>query len=554
MKKILAIGLVLATHSASANTEPPRALAPEQDSGVYLALRQAFYNSDDARVREYINIQLEADPENPVLLEEAIISSIYYLDIDLALQYATKLKEQKPDSIAVEVAEFTKLIQDGKFGDARSYTDQAKTLNFINPEILEAWQMALDGDPAQATAFLERTAEEQGELGFIFDYQRAMIEANIDQDYQKAADIIANKSRPIYLSDLDYYSHLALLKMANSPAFDVVMKEGYGEESTWPGFIVELIKSTERGEIDPSLDFATPQNAIGSYINALMNSGEGLNLDYGVERLLRGIAPTLASDNAWFLRQYMNYFYARGEYDDVVYFNQLTSPDSFLFQPNQNMSINALFELDRKNEAKELMEKISPVHPDEYAFKADVLRRLEDFEKASENYEKALEITGKEVKRMVWAIYGLAISYERLDMWDKAEPNFLKAIELEPENAEMLNYLGYSYVDRGENLEEGLKMIEKAVELQPNQGYIIDSLGWAYYRLGRYDDALAPLENASSLESTDPTINAHLGDLYWKLGRKREAVYQWERASRFLEKDTKDLSQAELKARLEKGI
>ena len=91
----------------------------------------------------------------------------------------------------------------------------------------------------------------------------------------------------------------------------------------------------------------------------------------------------------------------------------------------------------------------------------------------------------------------------------------------------MLNYLGYSWVDKGLNLNRALDMIKKAVAASPNDGYIIDSLGWAYYRLGRFDEAVAQLEQAVSLRPNDPEINDHLGDAYWKVGRRLEAHFQW---------------------------
>ena len=126
--------------------------------------------------------------------------------------------------------------------------------------------------------------------------------------------------------------------------------------------------------------------------------------------------------------------------------------------------------------------------------------------------------------------YQRGIAYERLKEWPKAEPNFRKALELLPNQPQVLNYLGYSWVDMNTNLEEGLEMIKKAVELRPSDGYIVDSLGWAYYRLGRYDDAVRELERAVSLKPDDPVLNDHLGDAYWRVGRKLEATFQWSHA------------------------
>ena len=130
-----------------------------------------------------------------------------------------------------------------------------------------------------------------------------------------------------------------------------------------------------------------------------------------------------------------------------------------------------------------------------------------------------------------WNIYyQRGIAYERLKQWPKAEPNFRKALELFPNQPQVLNYLGYSWIDMNMNLEEGMEMIRKAVELRPSDGYIVDSLGWAHYRLGEYDDAVRELERAVSLKPDDPVLNDHLGDAYWRVGRRLEATFQWSHA------------------------
>ena len=99
----------------------------------------------------------------------------------------------------------------------------------------------------------------------------------------------------------------------------------------------------------------------------------------------------------------------------------------------------------------------------------------------------------------------------------------------------MLNYLGYSLVQKREKLDEALAMIERAVAARPESGYIVDSLGWALYRLGRYDEAVPHMERAVELMPVDPVVNDHLGDVLWAVGRKREAEFQWRRALSFLE-------------------
>jgi tetratricopeptide (TPR) repeat protein len=153
-----------------------------------------------------------------------------------------------------------------------------------------------------------------------------------------------------------------------------------------------------------------------------------------------------------------------------------------------------------------------------------------NFADAAKIYDAAVEQI-KSPERKDWPVfYQRGIAHERLKEWDQAEPNFKKALELYPDQPQVLNYLGYSWVDRGENLDEALKMIKKAVELRPQDGYIVDSLGWAYYKLGRYPEAVVELEKAVKLRPEDPTINDHLGDAYWRSDRQLEATFQWNHA------------------------
>lgn len=166
-----------------------------------------------------------------------------------------------------------------------------------------------------------------------------------------------------------------------------------------------------------------------------------------------------------------------------------------------------------------------------YLAYGSVLSDAKDYVEMADNYDRAVDVIGPTPARSHWSVFfQRGIAYERLKKWDIAEPSFRKALELNPDQPQVLNYLGYSWVDMNRNLDEGLDMIRKAVELRPDDGYIVDSLGWAYFRLGRFDEAVDELERAVQLKAGDATINDHLGDAYWRVGRKLEAVYQWKRA------------------------
>jgi tetratricopeptide (TPR) repeat protein len=159
---------------------------------------------------------------------------------------------------------------------------------------------------------------------------------------------------------------------------------------------------------------------------------------------------------------------------------------------------------------------------------ADLYRALERPENAAPIYAALADEAPADTKD--WRLfYNYGAALDLLGRWEEAERVFHRALAIEPRQPETLNYLGYTWVDRGERIEEGLALLEQAVSQRPNEGYIIDSLGWAYYRLGRYDQAIVLLERAVGLSPADPTLIDHLGDVYWTVGRRLEARYQWKR-------------------------
>lgn len=180
---------------------------------------------------------------------------------------------------------------------------------------------------------------------------------------------------------------------------------------------------------------------------------------------------------------------------------------------------------------------------------------LSDLLRANDRYEEAIQILTSlitESKSPDWALfYARGQAYERSNRWKEAEADLVKALAMRPDEAEILNYLGYAWIDRGERLQEALGMVEKAVAANPRSGAIVDSLGWAHYRLGDYKKAVEILEQAVELEAGDPEINNHLGDAYWMVGRKDEAGFQWRRV---LTLKPDDDIKADAEQKLAKGL
>ncbi|MFK7793589.1 MAG: tetratricopeptide repeat protein [Devosiaceae bacterium] len=181
-----------------------------------------------------------------------------------------------------------------------------------------------------------------------------------------------------------------------------------------------------------------------------------------------------------------------------------------------------------------------------------VLRVRRDFDRAAEVYSQGIA-TIEDVRREHWTLfYQRAIAYERTDRWTQAEADFLTALDLSPDQPDVLNYLAYTWVDRGEHLERSVEMLERAVEMRPDSGYIVDSLGWVYFRLGRFEDAVAQLERAVLLDPSQGVIHDHLGDAYWMVGRRLEARFQWSHARDLDDSDEVDVEAIQLK--LQRGL
>lgn len=247
-----------------------------------------------------------------------------------------------------------------------------------------------------------------------------------------------------------------------------------------------------------------------------------------------------------------NLFEQVRDYDRAIEIYQSIDPETIFYRRAQ-MRIAVIYSAQEKPEqAMALLSKLANQSPRDagiWMTLADVQRTQKKFGKAVLNYTKALELQ-QQAGKVEWALYYVrGICYERSKQWDKAQTDFEAALKIEPDQPDVLNYLGYSWLVMGKHHAKAMEFITKALDQRPADAHIIDSMAWAHYLSGEFDKALEYMEKAVEISPADPTINEHLGDVYWRLNRQDEARFQWQRAITFKPDNEKDIQ-----LKIEKGM
>ncbi|MER9130038.1 tetratricopeptide repeat protein [Mesorhizobium sp. M0768] len=528
-------------------------------SGAYLAARIADGDNDLDSAISYYKQALAFDPNDTGLQQSLMLSLIAQGRFDESLVYADKLKAvpdvERFSRLALAIDSFHK--KDFSKAEYWLKLSLESDLDRLISGVMTGWAKQGAGDAGEAMASIDKL---QGPDWFSLfkSFHRALIaDASGLPDRADALytatvqDTAAGGAAPeTWMRNAQAYASFLARKGDKAKALWVLDKA----EAFAPGKveIAALRDKINKGEkIEPFV--AGPSDGASEI---LLDLATALNRGGGEPfvRLYLQYALALRPDNDAALVQLAAVAEQLKDGEGAIALYRRIPAGSPLKQLSDlQLGLN-LADLDRNDEAIAHLKAIVDAHPDDmraYLALGGVYSSKEDFRSAANLYDKAVEVL-KTPTAANWNIfYQRGIAYERLKEWPKAEPNFRKALELYPDQPQVLNYLGYSWVDKNMNLKEGLAMIQKAVDLRPSDGYIVDSLGWAYYRLGQFDDAVREMERAVSLKPEDPVLNDHLGDAYWRVGRKLEATFQWNQA-RDLKPDPDVL--AALQQKLMKGL
>lgn len=532
------------------NTEGFR-VVQTSTSGSFLAGRGAYEDRRAKVAANYFEDALDSNWDNLVLQERAFKALLASGQVEKAEAIARRLVEAAPN---YEVA---KLVLGAVALKERRYKSVEKdlggsslnTLYGITSNVILAWSYIGNGNPELGYRTVEAITQD-GFKNFLV-FQRALM-ADVGGNKQMARSLYeqAYDADPFVFSIVEAYARF----LANNGEFDQSLE------------VIDRL--LERGVSNIELE------QLADKVRAKKRPGRMTeNAQEGAAELLRGLSSALsregASEPSLMLVRVAGYmnpksvqiafatadFLERAErYEQANEIYENIPQSSLHYHTALVRSAENLRELGKSEEAIKRLTNIVAVEPENLvAITAlgDTLRFEKRYEESEKAYTRVLDMTGGE-RLIDWHLfYVRGIAFERQKKWELAEADFKRALALYPDQPQVLNYLGYSWVDQGMNLEQALGMIETAVSLRPNDGYIVDSLGWAYYKLGRYEDAVETLERANRLTPSDPTISDHLGDAYWQVGRKREASFQWAKAK---EMDPDDELLDKLEAKLADGL
>lgn len=544
---------------ARAEARPVEKFEPAESlEGNYLAAVVAGSGRDLGAASVYLREAIKDDPQNSELLERGFVAFLADGAMGDTFRAAEKLVQRDASNGLAQLALGVRALKQKSYATARNHLQRGGRGRSadITATLLAAWAYSGSGDTKRALETLERL---RGEASFdrFRDYHAGLIldiaGRKTDSTRRLKAAYDAEKTN-LRLVDLwarhqaragDRDAALATLNefeqrvRPNHPVVRDALAKVSAKEP-----LPRIVGNAQQGAAEVLYGLASAGILQGDEATALLYLRLAVYLDPGHDLAVLTLGDILER--------------AKQTEDAVEVYRRM--PETSALRPVADIQVGLGLEaLGKTDEAVKQLEALIVARPDDIeAISAlgNIYRSRKRFEEAADTYNKAIAKLASPGRSNWDLFYSRGIAYERTKRWPEAEADLRKALELMPEalgreRALVLNYLGYSLVDRNLKLDEALGMLRRAVDLRPRDGYIIDSLGWAHYRLGRYDEAVTELERAMELRPSDPVINDHLGDVYWRTGRQLEAKFQWNHA-RDLNPEPEDL--VKILRKIEKGL
>jgi tetratricopeptide (TPR) repeat protein len=502
----------------------------ESQAGNYLAALVAGADRDTTAAATYFRETLRADPRNPELIDRAFAAALANGNMGDAFQLADRLLMRDPNNSLARLTAAVRAIADGQYAVARVQLagGEAGKAHDVTTTLLTAWSFAGLNDGKDALTTLDRIRD--ASFAVFRDYHAGLI-----------ADLTGNGPEALKRLKAAYDGEKNTLRLADAYARYLARHgDRDGAKQIYENFaqilphhpIVEgaLADLAAGRPLDPIVRNA--KDGAAEVLYGLGGAGSRQGDELAALIYLR-LALYLRPDHALAAVTVADLYEQLKQSQSAIDAYEMV-PDASPMRTSANIQAGLSLEaLGRSADAIKRLQEIVAADPkdiDALSALGGLQRSAKNFAEAAQTYDKAIALLDKPDRSNWTLFYFRAICFERTKQWPKAEADFKKALELFPDQPLVLNYLGYSWVDQGVNLDEAFKMLRRAVDLRPTDGYVVDSLGWANFKLGHYDEATRELEKAIELKPADPVVNDHLGDAYWRMGRKLDAHFQWNHA------------------------
>lgn len=526
--------------------------------GAYLAGRVAHLRQDFDNAAEYYKIVMDKDVSNNTVNRTVYVILSSLGQISQATPYAQKeIESGNTESIAPLIVAI-KDFADGKYADSRKNINLIKDKahkNLINP-LFSAWTYAGEKNEREAIASIDKieddpalTAMKIFHKGMIYDYL-----GNKEKASEMFEEIIRKHPKSVTYRLLEVITDFYVRNGEKETAQRIFNK--YNDDGLLSILLTNIDRKMNTTHKNSPAIIDTPQKGLAEAlfnIGTLFRSSVGgtefaqiyiaaasyLNPKYDISQ----IALANVLEELGLLKEANKYYEQIGK----------DSGSYFIARAKIIENLNTLKEY---STAEKHIKSLLEDYPDNTQLLSDlgtVYSNMDKHDGAIEYYLKAIK-TADENDSDLWTIYyALAVSYDKLNKKIQAEQNLQKALVLSHQNPDILNYLGYSWLEQGRNIDQAIKMILEAYSKYPYEGHIIDSMGWIYFKLGMYQKAVEFLEQATAINPGNAVINDHLGDAYWFANRKNEAVFQWNHALD-LKEDSDSIDVSQIKNKIEDGL
>ena len=522
-------------------------------SGPYLAAQSAMRANDFGFATQYQSRVLTIDRDNAAATRDLLFSYVALGRLQDAIPVANLYSERGADDFVTNLIVLLGQIEDEDFaGLSKTLENEGNfSLNPFIREVLTAWTEHGLGNVQEAQRIIDDILGRPGFETFAA-FHRAMMHLadgkNADAlqglgGFENTSGILTNRAlliKTALLQQMGQSDHARAFFNANfsvnsSPESAAILRNLDNNEPIVSG----LPRTVSQGmsEIFFTLALFIQEQVDPSATLVYARIAEALNPQSAEVKLF--VAGVLEELDQYKLA--LNVYEKVGAEDPKYYTTQISKA-------------RAMRRTQRVDDGIDVLNDLAAAYPDvpvAHATLGDFLSWQDRYDEALTAYNAAISMYEAQ-NNVRWQLYyARGIIHERLKIWPNADQDFRSALALNPDQASVLNYLGYSLIERGEKLDEAMEMITKAVEIEPNSGYIVDSLGWGKFRLGQYEEAVPDLERAAELMATDPIVNDHLGDAYWAVGRKNEARFQWRRALSF---NPEEVEETRIKRKLQVGL